>query len=71
MEKSFYVYGLNLGYLVCLQEQVIKVIEAEISPVLQFILWVWNGSRYSGLVCMALSSTIYFLMEVLSDAFTG
>lgn len=53
------------------REQVIKVIEAEISPVLQFILWVWNGSRYSGLVCMALSSTIYFLMEVLSDAFTA
>ncbi|XVF81578.1 hypothetical protein PTKIN_Ptkin15bG0166500 [Pterospermum kingtungense] len=53
------------------REQVIKVIEAEISPVSQFILWVWNGSRYSGLVCMALSSTIYFLMEVLSDHFTA
>ncbi|XWS36752.1 hypothetical protein CRYUN_Cryun20dG0112800 [Craigia yunnanensis] len=53
------------------REQVIKVTETEISPVSQFILWVWNGSRYSGLVCMALSSIIYFLMEVLSDNFTA
>ncbi|XP_022759020.1 uncharacterized protein LOC111305603 isoform X2 [Durio zibethinus] len=48
------------------REIVIKVPETEISPVSQFILWVWSGSRYSGLVCMALSSIIYFVMEVLS-----
>ncbi|XWS75787.1 hypothetical protein CRYUN_Cryun01aG0122000 [Craigia yunnanensis] len=53
------------------REQVIKVPETDISPVSQFILWIWNGSRYSGLVCMALSSIIYFVMEVLSDNFTA
>ncbi|XVE78409.1 hypothetical protein DITRI_Ditri13aG0142700 [Diplodiscus trichospermus] len=53
------------------REQVIKVPETEISSVSQFILWVWNGSRYSGLACMALSSIICFLMEVLSDNFTA
>ncbi|WRX08008.1 EamA domain - like 2 [Theobroma cacao] len=51
--------------------QVIKVSETEISPVSQFILWVWNGSSYSGLICMTLSSITYFIMEVLSDNFTG
>lgn len=45
--------------------------EAETSPVTQFILWVWSGSRYSGLLCMAISSIIYFVMEVLSDVFSG
>ncbi|XVE72440.1 hypothetical protein DITRI_Ditri11bG0039700 [Diplodiscus trichospermus] len=49
------------------REQVIKVPETDISSISQ---WVWNGSRYSGLVCMALSSTIYFVMEVLSNNFT-
>ncbi|XP_022759021.1 uncharacterized protein LOC111305603 isoform X3 [Durio zibethinus] len=53
------------------REIVIKVPETEISPVSQFILWVWSGSRYSGLVCMALSSIIYFVMEVLSGNFTA
>ncbi|EOX93321.1 Nodulin MtN21 /EamA-like transporter family protein isoform 2 [Theobroma cacao] len=51
--------------------QVIKVSETEISPVSQFILWVWNGSSYSGLICMTLSSITYFIMEVLSDNFTA
>lgn len=37
----------------------------------QFILWVWSGSRYSGLLCMAISSVIYFVMEVLSDVFSA
>lgn len=52
------------------REQVIRLHEAETSTVTQFALWVWSGSRYSGLLCMAISSTIYFLMEVLSDAFS-
>ncbi|MBA0704722.1 hypothetical protein Golax_016961 [Gossypium laxum] len=34
------------------------------------MLWAWSGSRYSGLLCMALSSVIYFVMEVLSENFT-
>ncbi|KAK3184424.1 hypothetical protein Dsin_031710 [Dipteronia sinensis] len=46
------------------------VTETEISPLTVFILWVWNGSRYSGLLCMAFSAMIYFLMEVISDVFT-
>ncbi|XP_021275367.1 uncharacterized protein LOC110410100 isoform X2 [Herrania umbratica] len=53
------------------REQVIKVSETEISPVSQFVLWVWNGSSYSGLICMTLSSVTYFIMEVLSDNFTA
>ncbi|TYI74667.1 hypothetical protein E1A91_D07G218100v1 [Gossypium mustelinum] len=35
------------------------------------MLWAWSGSRYSGLLCMALSSVIYFVMEVLSENFTA
>lgn len=48
-----------------------KLAEGEISIISQLVLWVWNGSRYSGLVCMALSSTIYCIMEVLSDTFSA
>ncbi|KAH7576697.1 hypothetical protein JRO89_XS01G0132700 [Xanthoceras sorbifolium] len=47
-----------------------RVMETEISPLSRFILWVWNGSRYSGLLCMAFSAMIYFLMEVIADVFT-
>ncbi|KAF5741412.1 integral membrane family protein [Tripterygium wilfordii] len=50
------------------REPVTKLLESEISPVTQFVQWVWSGSRYSGLLCMALSSTLYFSMEVLSVA---
>ncbi|KAL4368929.1 hypothetical protein GQ457_05G004930 [Hibiscus cannabinus] len=53
------------------RELVIQVPETEISPVSLFLSWAWNGSRYSGLVCMAFSSLIYFVMEVLSDNFTA
>ncbi|KAJ0052929.1 hypothetical protein Pint_01967 [Pistacia integerrima] len=47
-----------------------QVIETETLPLTRFLLWMWNGSRYSGLICMALSSTIYFIMELISDIFT-
>ncbi|XP_031279450.1 uncharacterized protein LOC116137892 isoform X4 [Pistacia vera] len=47
-----------------------QVIETETLPLTRFLLWVWNGSRYSGLICMAVSSTIYFFMELISDIFT-
>lgn len=50
------------------REQMIKITESEFSVVTQFIFWLWSGSRYSGLLCMSLSSTIYFVMEVLSDS---
>ncbi|KAB2075159.1 hypothetical protein ES319_A07G202500v1 [Gossypium barbadense] len=53
------------------RELVIKAPETEISPVSQFMLWAWSGSRYSGLLCMALSSVIYFVMEILSENFTA
>ncbi|GMY09816.1 putative membrane protein [Fagus crenata] len=53
------------------REQVTRLPESETSSVTQFILWVWSGSRYSGLLCMAISSIIYFLMELLSDVFSA
>lgn len=49
----------------------IKVTETEISPVTQFSSWIWSGSRYSGLLCMVLSSTLYLIMELVSDTFSG
>ncbi|CAN8268470.1 unnamed protein product [Cochlearia groenlandica] len=52
------------------REQVIKATETEISHVTQFCSWVWSGSRYSGLLCMAFSSTLYLFMELLSDTFS-
>ncbi|XP_068336932.1 uncharacterized protein [Pyrus communis] len=52
------------------KDQVRKPLEMETSSVAQFISWVWSGSRYSGLLCMAISCTIYFVMEVFADVFS-
>ncbi|XP_054799238.1 uncharacterized protein LOC129303750 [Prosopis cineraria] len=52
------------------RDELTRSLESETSSMTQFILWVWSGSRYSGLLCMTLSSTIYFLMEVLSSNFS-
>ncbi|KAG2394493.1 uncharacterized protein HKW66_Vig0181290 [Vigna angularis] len=52
------------------RDEVTRLLESETSPFTNFILWVWNGSRYSGLLCMAFSSTIYFLMGVLTNVFS-
>ncbi|XP_028753947.1 uncharacterized protein LOC114713451 isoform X2 [Neltuma alba] len=52
------------------RDEVTRSLESETSSMTQFILWVWSGSRYSGLLCMTLTSTIYFLMEVLSNIFS-
>ncbi|KAK2979052.1 hypothetical protein RJ640_013686 [Escallonia rubra] len=49
---------------------VARLPETETSSVLQFILWAWSGSRYSGLLCMTMSSSVYCIMEVLSDIFS-
>ncbi|KAK9060419.1 hypothetical protein SSX86_021123 [Deinandra increscens subsp. villosa] len=49
------------------KDQIVRLIETETSPFTQFIVWVWGGSRYSGLLCMASSSTVYCIMEVLLD----
>ncbi|GMG98711.1 hypothetical protein Nepgr_000551 [Nepenthes gracilis] len=53
------------------REQATKLTEAEISVFSQFTLWAWGGSRYSGVLCMALSSTIYGIMGALSETFTA
>ncbi|CAK8566918.1 unnamed protein product [Lathyrus sativus] len=53
------------------RDEVTRLLESESSsPFTQCILWIWNGSRYSGLLCMALSSIVYFLMGVLSNLFS-
>ncbi|CAI8597796.1 unnamed protein product [Vicia faba] len=50
------------------RDEVTRLLESESSsPFTQCILWIWNGSRYSGLLCMALSSIVYFLMGLLSN----
>ncbi|KAJ7964803.1 Nodulin MtN21 /EamA-like transporter family protein [Quillaja saponaria] len=51
------------------RDQLTILLETESSPLNQVMLWIWSGSRYSGLLCMALSSTVYFLMEVISNTF--
>ncbi|CAK7349031.1 unnamed protein product [Dovyalis caffra] len=53
------------------REQGTKLAETETFPVTQFVLWIWGGSRYSGLSCVAVSSIIYFVMEMLSDFFSA
>ncbi|GAB4859418.1 hypothetical protein Ancab_010884 [Ancistrocladus abbreviatus] len=53
------------------REQVTKLTEVEISIFSQFISWVWGGSRYSGVLCMAFSSTIYCIMGAISETFTA
>ncbi|XP_010244162.1 PREDICTED: solute carrier family 35 member G2 [Nelumbo nucifera] len=53
------------------KEQVAKINETDVSFFSQSILWLWSGPKYSGLVCMALSSTIYFVMEILASTLSG
>ncbi|KAG2716914.1 hypothetical protein I3760_03G149400 [Carya illinoinensis] len=53
------------------REQVTRFPEVETTSLTQFVLWVWSGSRYSGLLCMAVSSIVYFFMEVLADVFSA
>ncbi|KAI3493343.1 hypothetical protein L1887_41932 [Cichorium endivia] len=52
------------------KDQIPRLTETETSPFTQFIIWSWSGSRYSGLVCMALSSSVYCTMGILSDVFS-
>lgn len=60
---SYPIHKLN-------KEPITKLAETEASSFSQFMMWAWSGSRYSGLLCMALSSTIYCIMEVISDLFS-
>ncbi|KAM7498348.1 hypothetical protein LguiA_022762 [Lonicera macranthoides] len=53
------------------KEQVARLVETDTSSFTQFMLWAWSGSRYSGLLCMALSSSIYCIMEVVADVFSA
>ncbi|KAF5481007.1 hypothetical protein F2P56_001703 [Juglans regia] len=53
------------------REQVTRFPEVETTTLTQFVLWVWSGSRYSGLLCMAISSIVYFFMEVLANVFSA
>ncbi|KAI3769628.1 hypothetical protein L6452_00737 [Arctium lappa] len=52
------------------KDQVTRSVETETSPFTVFIMWAWSGSRYSGLLCMALSSLVYCIMGILSDVFS-
>ncbi|XP_047178130.1 uncharacterized protein LOC124845127 isoform X2 [Vigna umbellata] len=36
------------------RDEVTRLLESETSPFTNFILWVWNGSRYSGLLFQAI-----------------
>ncbi|KAI3992598.1 hypothetical protein MKX01_020890 [Papaver californicum] len=52
------------------KERVVKSGEVEVALFNQFASWAWSGSKYSGLLCMALSSLTYCVMDILSDIFT-
>ncbi|RZC65761.1 hypothetical protein C5167_009454 [Papaver somniferum] len=52
------------------KERVVKSGEVEVALFNQFVSWAWSGSKYSGLLCMALSSLVYCVMDILSDIFT-
>lgn len=52
------------------REQITRLAETETSQLILSIMWVWGGSRYSGLMCVALSSFIYCMMEILTDLFS-
>ncbi|KAL1817583.1 uncharacterized protein LOC108223821 isoform X2 [Daucus carota subsp. sativus] len=52
------------------REQITRLAETETSLFSLSVMWVWGGSRYSGLLCVALSSFIYCLMELFADLFS-
>lgn len=49
------------------KDQIARLVETETSPFTLFVVWVWGGSRYSGLLSMVLSSSIYCILEILLD----
>ncbi|MCD9646989.1 hypothetical protein HAX54_037267 [Datura stramonium] len=65
------IFTISYPRLKLNKEEVVKVVEPDKSSFLQFIFWLWSGSRYSGLLCIVLSCTIYSMMEVASDVFTA
>ncbi|KAM7274685.1 hypothetical protein ACFE04_016551 [Oxalis oulophora] len=50
-------------------EHLLKLLEPETSLVARIISFLWSGSSRSGLLCMLSSSTIYFIMELISTVF--
>lgn len=46
-----------------------KPIEADFTALSEFLIWAWGGSRYSGMVCMALSSLMYSIMGLFVELF--
>ncbi|KAG6572413.1 hypothetical protein SDJN03_29141, partial [Cucurbita argyrosperma subsp. sororia] len=52
-------------------DQVKKIHDSEVSSLTQSIIWIWGGSRYSGLLCASLSSIFYFTMEILMGFFSA
>lgn len=43
--------------------------DTEIDFLVQIVSWIWSGSRHSGILCVASSSIIYSIIEVLLDIF--
>ncbi|KAJ8461732.1 hypothetical protein OPV22_034658 [Ensete ventricosum] len=52
-----------------LKEPSSSVTDPEIAFLNQIVSWIWSGSRHSGLLCMASSSVIYYIMDVLLGIF--
>ena len=71
--QAVYNFEIFCQFLLCIyfQEQVNKVHDSDVSSLSQSIIWIWSGSRYSGLLCASLSSIFYFAMEVLMGVFSG
>ncbi|KAI4384950.1 hypothetical protein MLD38_003033 [Melastoma candidum] len=53
------------------RENLGRLADVETSPTTQCLFWLWSGSRHSGLLCMTVSSIIYFLMEIVTESFTA
>lgn len=48
-----------------------KPLEADYTALSEFLIWAWGGSRYSGMVCMALSSLMYSIMGLFVELFAA
>lgn len=50
------------------KELALRTADNEVSTFTDIMLWTWGGSRYSGLICMVLTSCIYFMMDALTKS---
>lgn len=53
------------------QEPAFSSTDTEIDFLVQIVSWIWSGSRHSGILCVASSSIIYSIIEVLLAIFPG